>query len=200
MKGRPASPDATSAILEATRSLLAEGGVRGLTVEGVAARSGVAKTTIYRRWRSKKELALLVLIDMVDRQARSVRDRGDTRAELVDFVHEAGTTLDTTLMGRVMQGLMSDLPADPAFAKAFRERVIGLRDAELTRVLRRGIERGDIRPDADLGIASELLFGPVYYRLLLAGKRHDRAFAESVVAAYMASAGSRVRATPGATG
>ena len=51
-----------AAILAATRDLLAEGGVRELTVEGVAARSGVAKTTIYRRWRSRDDLALAVLI------------------------------------------------------------------------------------------------------------------------------------------
>ena len=55
------------AILDATRELLAEGGVRKLTVEGVAARAGVAKTTIYRRWRSRDELALAVLL--AERQA-----------------------------------------------------------------------------------------------------------------------------------
>ena len=62
------------AILDATRELLAEeGGVRALTIEAVAARSGVAKTTIYRRWRDKWELALdAVMIDMVPRLAGGV--------------------------------------------------------------------------------------------------------------------------------
>ena len=59
-------PPRRSPILDATRELLVDGGVHGLTVEGVAIRAGVAKTTIYRRWRSKDELALAVLIDMVE--------------------------------------------------------------------------------------------------------------------------------------
>ena len=91
------------AILEATRELLAEGGVPKLTVEGVAARAGVAKTTIYRRYRSRDELALAVLIDMVE-QVVSVPELGDTRAELVAFVDGAVKILGSTLMGRVMQG------------------------------------------------------------------------------------------------
>src|SRR5206468_349612 len=76
------------AILDATRELLAEGGVHQLTVEGVAARSGVAKTTIYRRWRSKDELALAVLLDMVARVVE-VPDVGDVRQELITFVDDA---------------------------------------------------------------------------------------------------------------
>src|SRR5271169_362407 len=84
----PRGARSDKAILDATRELLAEGGVRKLTVEGVAARSGVAKTTIYRRWRGKHELALAVLIDMVE-QVVATPDLGDTRAELVSFVDAA---------------------------------------------------------------------------------------------------------------
>lgn len=172
------------AILDATRELLAEAGVHGLTVEGVAARSGVAKTTIYRRWRSKEELALAVLIDMVDKVA-SVPDLGDTRAELIAFVNGAVEILGSTLMGRVMQGLVSDLAADPQLAQAFRERVVGRRVAEVRRVVERGIARGDLRPDADYELANELLFGPIYYRLLLSGQPLGRDLAERVVTAVL---------------
>ena len=76
------------AILDATRELLAECGVQGLTMEGVAARAGVAKTTVYRRWRSKDDLALAVLIDMVEHVV-ATPDLGDTRSELVAFVDAA---------------------------------------------------------------------------------------------------------------
>jgi hypothetical protein len=79
-------------------------------------------------------------------------------------------------MGRVMQGLVSDLAADPALALAFQERVVAVRLAELRRLLERGIERGDVRPEADFELASELLFGPVYYRLLLSGAPLARAW------------------------
>src|SRR5919199_380143 len=111
------------AILTAVRELLAEGGVKRLTVEGVAARAGVAKTTIYRRWRSKDELALAVLIDMVE-QFVAVPDLGNTRAELIRFLKGAIRILGSTLMGRVMQGLVSDLAGDAALAEAFRTKVV----------------------------------------------------------------------------
>lgn len=172
------------AILDATRELLAEGGVRDLTVEGVAARSGVAKTTIYRRCRGKHELALAVLIDMVETVV-ATPDLGDTRAELVSFVDAAVTILGSTLMGRVMQGLVSDLAADPELARAFRERIVAMRIGEVRRLVERGVERGDLRPDTDVELAHELLFGPVYYRLLLSGAPLERGLAERVVDAVL---------------
>ncbi len=173
-----------TAILNATRELLAESGVRGLTIEGVAARAGVAKTTIYRRWRSKDELALAVLIDMVENVV-ATPDLGDTEKELVAFVDAAVRILGSTLMGRVMQGLVSDLATDPELARAFRERVVTMRVAEVRRLIERGIGRGEIRPDADVELAHELLFGPVYYRLLLSGAPLEKGLAERIVTAVL---------------
>ena len=184
---RPTQPTRSrteEAIIDATRELLAESGVQRLTVEGVAARAGVAKTTIYRRWRSKDELALAVLIDMVDKVA-AVPDLGDTRAELVAFLNGGVKILGSTMMGRVMQGLVSDLAADPALAAAFRERVVGRRVAEIRRLVERGIARGELRADADYELLNELLFGPVYYRLLLSGAPLEAKLAERIVAAVL---------------
>ena len=194
-RGRQPSPETEEAILEATREILAKEGVQGLTIEGVAARSGVAKTTIYRRWRSKHDLALAVLIVMVEQQVQSSHDLGDTRAELIAFVNRAIKILNTTLMGRVMQGLVSDFAADPELAKAFREKVVTRRVEELTRILERAIQHGNIRRDADIDIANELLFGPVYYRLFLSGKPLNKDFAERAVDAFMAYARAGRNAT-----
>ena len=85
------------AILEATRELLAEeGGVGALTIEAVAARSGVAKTTIYRRWRDKWELALdAAMIDMLTTFDDPI-DVGDTRKELTTFVNSAVRTMGSS--------------------------------------------------------------------------------------------------------
>ena len=173
-----------AAILAATRDLLAQGGVRELTVEGVAARSGVAKTTIYRRWRSRDELALAVLIDMVQTVA-PVPARGDTRSELLALVKGAVRVLGKTLMGTVMQGLVSELATNSELAHAFRERVVALRMHEVEQVLQRGIERGDLRTDIDISLTQEMLFGPIYYRLLLSGAPLDRGLAERIVDAVM---------------
>ena len=171
-------------ILDATRELLVEHGVQGLTVEGVAARSGVAKTTIYRRYRSKHELALAVLLHMVS-EVVTVPGLGDTRAELIAFVNGAVTVLGSTLMGRVMQGLVSDLATDPALASAFREQIVAVRLAEVRRLVDRGIERGELRSGIDYEVIHDLLFGPVYYRLLLSGASLDPTLAERIVDALM---------------
>ena len=184
--GRRPSARTEQAILEATRELLAEGGVHSLTVEGVAARAGIAKTTIYRRYRSRDELALAVLLDMVE-NVTAVPDLGDTRAELVAFVNGAVKILGSTLMGRVMQGLVSELATDPNLAAAFRERVVARRVSEVHRLIERGIERGDLRPDTDVELAHELLFGPVYYRLFLSGAPLDKRLAERIVDAVLPS-------------
>lgn len=183
-RGRPRSARARRAILEATREILADGGVHALTVEGVAARAGVAKTTIYRRWRSKHELALAVLIDMVEAVV-AVPEAGDTRRELTALVAGAVRILGGTLMGRVMQGLVSDLASDPALAEDFRRRVVAVREAEVRRLVERGVARGDLRADADPELVHELLFGPVYHRLLLSGRPLDERLADRIVAEVM---------------
>jgi AcrR family transcriptional regulator len=171
-------------ILEATRQLLIEQGVHGLTVEGVAARAGMAKTTIYRRYRSKHELALAVLLDMV-RQVVAVEDAGDTRAELIAFVDGAVRVLESTLMGRVMRGLVSDFATDPELGEAFREQVVSVRMNEVKRLVAQGVERGDLRPGLDPELVHDLLFGPVYYRLLLSGAPLDDRLAERIVDAVL---------------
>jgi AcrR family transcriptional regulator len=174
---------AERAILAATAELIAEGGVQALTVERVAARSGVAKTTIYRRWRGKRDLALAVLLDVIESAGEVTADVGDTRRELVAFVNAVITVLDTTLMGRVMQGLVPDLATDPALASAFRERVVARRVADARLVIERGKARGDLRRDVDAELAHELLFGPVYYRLMISGAPLDEHLAERIVEA-----------------
>jgi AcrR family transcriptional regulator len=176
--------DTEQTILDAAREILAADGVGGLTVEGVAERAGVAKTTIYRRYRSKQELALAVLLEMV-RQITAVADMGDTRAELVAFLDNAVRILGTTLMGPVMKGLTSSLATDPSLVEPFRTQVVAARIHELGRVLERGVRRGDIRPDADGALVHDLLFGPVYYRLLLSGGDLDGELAARIVDAVL---------------
>jgi AcrR family transcriptional regulator len=174
------------AILDATRELLDQGDVGALTVEAVAARSGVAKTTIYRRWRDKWELALdAVMIDMLPRFDEPV-DVGDTRKELLTFVDAAVRMLAATPFGPAMQGLVSQIATDPELAHVYREQVVAARMAELAPVIARGIARGDLRPGTDVRLVHELLLGPVFYRLLLSGAPLDHTLAARLVDAILA--------------
>jgi AcrR family transcriptional regulator len=169
------------AILEATRELIAERGVEGLTVEAVAARSGVAKTTIYRRWRDKEELALAVLVDKTDKIS-APPDLGDTRKELLTFVRTAKKIIKPS---RVYQGLASDIATKPKLGRIYREKIVDVRLAEVKTVIDRGIARGDLRPDTDVRIAHELLVGPLFYRLLFSGAPLDTKHENQIVDAVM---------------
>jgi AcrR family transcriptional regulator len=172
------------AILEATRALLADVGVRGLTIEGVAARSGVAKTTIYRRWRDKDELALAaVWNDLAGLQAPG--DLGDTRAELLAFLEPVITAMRSPLMSSVIRGLISQIATHRDLGQAYREQFIEPRLGQLEPVIGRGVERGDLRPDTDVRLAHELLVGPVFYRLLFSGQPLDDGLGSRVADAVL---------------
>jgi AcrR family transcriptional regulator len=170
-----------AAILAATRELLAERGVAALTIEGVAERSGVAKTTIYRRWRDKDELALAVLIDSTE-SIRTPPDVGDTRKELLTFVNTATRVITES---GAFAGLASEIATRPELAQTYQERVVKLRLAEIGEVIARGIQRGDLRPDTNVRLVHELLVGPRIYRLLFSGAALDRRHAAAVVDAVM---------------
>ena len=175
------------AILGATRELIAERGVGGLTIEGVAARSGVAKTTIYRRWRDRDELALAILIDMTA-AVNAPPDFGDTRRELLTFVKTASRIIKAD---RIVQGLVSEIATNPHLSHAYRERIVDVRLGEVKSVIDRGIARGDLRPDTDVRVAHELLVGPLFYRLLFSGAPLNKAHADQVVDAVMRAFAAR---------
>ena len=187
-KSDPRAERSKQAILDATRELInAEGGMRTLTVEAVAARSGVAKTTIYRRWRDKWELALdAVMIDMLPRFANPV-DVGDTRKELITFVDSVTKLWASPPYGPAMQGLASQIATEPELARVYREQVVEPRREQLRSVIERGIARGDLRPDTDVRLVHELLVGPILYRLLLSGPPLDRKLTTNLADAVLDS-------------
>jgi len=172
------------AILSAAEELIAAGGVEGLTIEGVATRSGVAKTTIYRRWRDSDELALAVLVERTA-TLTPPRDVGDTRKELLAFLKTAKQVIRP---GGVAQGLASAIATQPDLGRTYRERIVDVRRSELKVVIDRGIARGDFRPDVDIWVAHELLIGPLYYRLLFSGAplgtKHDNQLVDALLRAF----------------
>jgi AcrR family transcriptional regulator len=184
--GRPRKSATGHAILKATREILGRTGVHGLTVEGVAARSGVAKTTIYRRWRSKEDLALAALLEVIQQEPPPARYAGSTRTALSAYLGRLVDNLNSKLYGRVIRGLISDLGIDRELARGFRERVLARRVAVVRDLLQRGIERGELAPDLDLEIAVDLLLGPIYYRLLISGEPLTDAFVNRLLRAVLA--------------
>lgn len=181
--GRPRSQRLNRAILDAARDLLIEGGYADLRLEHVAARAGVGKATIYRRWASKQELAQALLADLAAPHI-AVEDVGSTRDELLAVVNNARRAVVETDFGPVIRALLSQIALDPDLGDPFRASVVQDRRSEVARVIRRGIARGDLRDDIDIGLATELLVGPVYFRLMFGGAL-DARFATRVVDALL---------------
>ena len=177
--GRPRSERAHQAILTAARELLIEKGFAAMRLEHVAARAGVGKATIYRRWASKEALAQDLLAHLAAPHI-AVADSGDTREELLAAVTNPMRVVTETDFGPVIRALLSQIASDPSIGDPFRATVVEARRAEIAKVIERGIARGDLRADADAGVATELLVGPVYFRLMFGGVL-DLDFAKRVV-------------------
>jgi AcrR family transcriptional regulator len=177
--GRPRSERAHQAILTAARELLIEEGFASFRLEHVAARAGVGKATIYRRWASKEALAQELLTQLAGPHIE-VADTGNTREELLASVTNPMRAVTETDFGPVIRAMLSQIASNPRVGDPFRATVVEARRAEITKVIERGIARGDLRADADPGVATELLVGPVYFRLMFGGVL-DLGFAAQIV-------------------
>jgi AcrR family transcriptional regulator len=177
--GRPKDARADRAILETTLELIAERGAHAFRTEDVAARAGVGKGAIYRRYRSKEELVTAAVAALV-REEIAVPDTGSTRGDLLALMREAVELYRSSLPGRLMPKLIGAMADNPELARAVRDGFLAVRRSALSEVLRRGVERGDLRPDLDLELALDVLGGPLFYRLLVTGGPLDEQLAEGV--------------------
>ena len=168
-RGRPRSDSTHRRILDAARELLTQGSFADFRMEHVAARAGVSKAAIYRRWSSKQALAQEVLVELAGPHI-TVAETGNTREELLAAVVNPMRAVTDTPFGPVIRSVMSQIATDPKLGDPFRATVVQARRAEVAKVIERGIARGDLRADADPTIATELLVGPVYFRVMFGGQ------------------------------
>jgi AcrR family transcriptional regulator len=192
--GRPRDPSYDKAILDATLEILNDKGYAGLTIDGVAARTGVGRPTIYRRWRSKPALVIAALS-----QAPSMApapDTGALRDDLLAFQRDQVRLMDNPGSRRITAGLVADLVADPELAETYLVDYVGLRQASVWDALQRGIERGELRPDADLSLIYDLLLGTLFMRSVVRGESLGPDIAEQIVDLVLAAFGTGVGARP----
>jgi AcrR family transcriptional regulator len=166
--GRPRSERAHGAILEATLDLLVEEGFSRMSIEAVATRAGVGKATIYRRWLSKADLVAEAVACMKGHELRDV-DTGNVRDDLVSLWHQAYKRGDSSSgeVTELMVKLMSARARHPELQEAFVRHVIEPRRRIVANVLRRGIERGEVRADLDVELAMDVLMGLAAYRSMI---------------------------------
>jgi AcrR family transcriptional regulator len=172
-------------VLSAALSLLTERGVAGTTIEAVARRSGVAKTTIYRHWPGQPAL----VFDAFDGALRAPADpdTGELRDDLVALLGGLADALSHSPAAALMPALLDAAEREPAFAE-LHHRLASYRHAPALAAIRRGITRGELPATSDPVELLDLLTGPLFYRRMFSRRLPDRQFAEHIVDHVLAGA------------
>src|ERR1700712_3166346 len=173
-RGRPRSPQADQAIFVATRRLLDVAGYHGLTVEGVAAEAGVAKTTIYRRYPTKALLVLDAMAQAAHDQPVELPDTGSFRDDLVAVAHLIREEVAPSSPSSVGAALLGEASQDAAVAEQLRA-FADFRFEQGRAVYGRALTRGELRPDTDWRTVAELLVGWIFHASIVSRRRPDDA-------------------------
>lgn len=165
--GRPRSEEAHQAILTATLDLLAELGYSALTVEGIAARAGVGKATIYRRWSSKGPLVVEAFGRL---PAFEEVDSGALGEDLKRMLRTYIQAFNSTALSAILPSLAGERTHDAELSKIFDPVSLGRR-APLRRAFERAVARGEISDRLDLELAADMVVGPIAVALFFKGGR-----------------------------
>jgi len=186
--GRPRDARRDEAILAATLELLQEHGYGGLTIERVADEAGVGRPTIYRRWPSKPALVVAALVQST-RLAIPTPDTGSLRRDLIAVQRHQVELMNGPATRRVTAGLVADLASDPHLAERYVTEYLAPRRATVWQVLQRGVDRGELAPDADFAFVYDLLVGPLFMRAVVWGQPLAKNAAEKTVDVILAAFG-----------
>lgn len=180
---------ARARLLIAAAEVLRRDGYAGLTMERVAAESGVAKTTLYRHWPTKAALCMDLYLEVAGRELRDPAT-GDVARDLAAMVNSVVRLQTRTVAGPAFIGLIAEAQIDPAARKALLGE-FAERRRQITRlVLQRGVDRGQIRADVDLDLVIDAIGGATTFRLLQGHAPLNGRFADSLVALVLRGAAS----------
>ena len=175
-----------AAVLAATSHVLADAGYDGLTFDAVAARAGVHKTTVYRRWPTKPELVADATREL-SQQRVPVPDTGSLAGDLAALARSVARNIGSEIGGRVARTMIAAAGASADVAE--RSAAFWAERLVLTgEIVERAVARGEVPVGTDPVLVVETLVGPLYVRLLLTGEPVDAAFADRVAALVAAGA------------
>jgi AcrR family transcriptional regulator len=177
--GRPRSEETKKAILTASYELLLENGFNTATVEGIAERAGVSKATIYKWWPNKAAVVLDGFFAATESMLQ-VPDTGSAREDLLIQVNSLAAFI-TSSKGKVITELIAEGQFDKNIAEEYRIRYFNPRRLISRHILERGVLKGELRKDLDIELSIDMIFAPLFYRLLITGETVDYAFVKSLI-------------------
>jgi AcrR family transcriptional regulator len=180
--GRPRSEKAHQAILAAAMELLFDQGLHAMSMDDVARRAGVSKATIYRWWPSKERLALDALATEwaatpTAGQPHTGSLRDDLLARFLPWLQQ----LNGKPYARVVAGLVAEAQTNPEFAELYRQHFVRPRRDATRELLIQARDRGEIAANTDLEVTLDLLYGPIYHRLLHGHAPLTEQFAQQII-------------------
>jgi len=166
--GRPRSGSVDRALREAALAEFVEHGYRAMSMESIAARAGVSKVSLYRRWPSKASVAAEVLAQMAEHSPMA--DAGSLKADLRALIGHALGSPDAKAAARMIMRTMGEIADDPDLMAIYRERVLRPRLYQARSLVSRARARGELRKNLPVDLAAALVGGPLflYYLALLA--------------------------------
>ena len=156
--------DVTESLAAAFFEELATVGYGRLSLEAVAKRAGAGKAAIYRRWPSKRDMAV-ALLSGVAITAIAPADTGTLRGDLEHYLHDAVRALTHPLVSRIVPDLLAEAHRDPELGRALMTSVGAPRRENAVQILRAAIDRGEVPADVDVELGLDFLAGPLYWRL-----------------------------------
>ncbi|MBN1091927.1 TetR/AcrR family transcriptional regulator [Blastococcus sp. TML/M2B] len=181
--GRPRDPSRDGVIRAAILRLLADVGYGALTMDAVAAKAGVGKATIYRRWRTKEELVVDTVSDLNAAQAAETEAKIDT-GSLIGDLHvllRSMAKLVTSPAGAATQAMLSSMQHHPELAEAFRDGPVAIWRQTFDEMWSRAEARGETDPGFAGSLVAEAIGAPVIQRWLVNGEPVNEEFADAVV-------------------
>ena len=177
--GRPRCPVTHQAILDCANTLLEEIGFSNMSIEGIAARAGVGKATIYRRWPNKASVVIDAFLAATSQEV-AFPNTGSAREDIRRQMRSVVRVLNGP-RGRTIATLIGVVQSDQELAEAFRTRFVAVRRGEAKAVVQRGIANGEFKPDMNLESVLDCLYGPLYFRLLIGHEKASANYADQLV-------------------
>jgi AcrR family transcriptional regulator len=176
--GRPRSETIHKAILAAAFELVLEVGFRCVSLESIAARAGVGKTTIYRRWPNKAAVIMDAFTNKVG--SGTLFPKAASATESIRMQMRAMARSFRGSDGALVKALLAEAQFDPELAKAFRERWTLPRRKLAVDVIQQAIQQGALRSDLDPQDVIDILYAPIYYRLQMGTGPLSDAYVEGI--------------------
>lgn len=177
--GRPRSEKTKVDILNASYELLIESGFAAVTVEKIAERAQVSKATIYKWWPNKAAVVMDGFLNATYEKL-PIPDTGSTFEDMFLQVNNFAQFL-VTRKGNIITEIIAEGQYDPNLAEIYRKAYFVPRRGISKQILNRGISRGELRKDLDVELAVDLIWGPVFYRLLITGAPIDDAYIKGLI-------------------